>query len=154
MNYVRYNFRALRSDASDPSKSPKHWQACSIIILITVLLPQFGMDIFLHMYMNVAFNHIWVISGSIIRAGRIYNVSRSKNVCAKNLDNLPFRNLPLLLNHILVHYSCNKTLDILFFSHPWYNGNDFIFCSKSHHLWMLSRECNNWRYIKISVVVR
>ena len=82
MNYVRYNFRALRSDASDPSKSPKHWQACSIIILITVLLPQFGMD-FLHMYMNVAFDHIWVISGSIIRAGRIYNVSRSKNVCAK-----------------------------------------------------------------------
>ena len=71
MNYVRYNFRALQSDASDPSKSPKHWQACSIIILITVLLPQFGMDIFLHMYMNVAFDHIWVISGSIIRAGRI-----------------------------------------------------------------------------------
>ena len=46
MNYVRYNFRALQSDASDPSKSPKHWQACSIIILITVLLPQFGMHIF------------------------------------------------------------------------------------------------------------
>ena len=50
MNYVRYNFRALRSDASDPSKSPKHWQACSIIILITVLLPQFGMDFFAYVY--------------------------------------------------------------------------------------------------------
>ena len=103
--------------------------------------------IFLHMYMNVAFDHIWVISGSIIRAGTIYNISRSKNLYAKNLDNLPFRNLPLLLNHILVHYSCNKTLYILFFSHPWYNGNDLIFCSKSHNLWMLSRECNNWRYV-------